>query len=51
MNSGTLTFGPTDTTMQVTVLVNGDTTYEANETFTVELSNPTLAGLHHRRRR
>ena len=40
MNSGTLTFGPTDTTMQVTVLVNGDTTFEPNETFTVELSNP-----------
>jgi hypothetical protein len=43
-NSGTLTFGPTDTMMQVTVIVNGDTKYEADETFTVELSNPTVAG-------
>ena len=42
--SGTLTFGPSDTTMPVTVLVNGDMKYENNETFTVELSNPTIAG-------
>ena len=40
--SGTLTFGPAETTMQVTVLVNGDTTIEPDETFTVELS-----GAHH----
>ena len=38
-----LTFGPTDTTMQVTVLVNGDTTFEANEAFTVHLSNASGA--------
>ena len=38
-NNGTLTFGPTDTTMQVTVTVNGDTTPEPNETFTVHLLN------------
>ena len=44
MNSGTLTFAPNQTMMQVTVLVNGDTTYEGDETFTVELSNPTVAG-------
>ena len=42
--TGTLTFGPSDTTMPVTVLVNGDTKYEGNETFTVELSNQTVAG-------
>ena len=36
-----LSFGPTDTTMTVTVLVNGDTTPEPNETFTVHLSNAT----------
>ena len=39
----TFTFGPTDTSMQVTVLVNGDTTYEANEAFTIHLSNATNA--------
>ena len=38
-NSGTLNFGAADTTMQITVLVNGDTAFEANETFTVHLSN------------
>ena len=42
-NSGTLTFGPTDTTMQVTVMVNGDTTVEPNETFTVHLSGEVNA--------
>jgi CSLREA domain-containing protein len=42
-NSGTLTFSPTDTTMQITVLVNGDTTYEANDTFFVNLLNPVNA--------
>ena len=31
--SGTLTFSPTDTTMQVTVMVNGDTIDEDDETF------------------
>jgi len=41
--SGTLTFGPTDTSMTVTVLVNGDTIFEANETFTVHLSNASDA--------
>lgn len=42
-NSGTLTFGPADATMQITVQVNGDTTVEPNETFTVQLSNPNGA--------
>ena len=36
-NTGTLTFLPADTTMQITVLVNGDTTAESDETFTVQL--------------
>jgi CSLREA domain-containing protein len=43
MNSGTLTFGPTDTTMQITVLVNGDTTFEPNEAFNVHLSDEVNA--------
>ncbi|MBV9497134.1 MAG: IPTL-CTERM sorting domain-containing protein [Acidobacteria bacterium] len=37
----TLTFLPGDTTKQVTVNVNGDTLFEPNETFTVNLSNPS----------
>ena len=42
-NSGTLNFGPTDTTMQITVLVNGDTNFEPNEAFTVHLSGAVNA--------
>ena len=38
-NNGTLTFAANETTKQITVLVNGDTTYEADEAFTVHLSN------------
>ena len=38
-NNGTLTFNPGETTKTVTVLVNGDTLDEANETFFVNLSN------------
>ena len=38
---GTLTFGPGETTKIVTVLVRGDRKREANETFAVNLSNPT----------
>jgi CSLREA domain-containing protein len=41
--SGTFTFHPADTTMTVTVPVCGDTTYEANETFFVNLSSPDEA--------
>ena len=41
--SGTLTFNPGDTTKTITVLVNGDTLNEANETFFVNLSNPVNA--------
>ncbi|MFL6209445.1 MAG: Calx-beta domain-containing protein [Pyrinomonadaceae bacterium] len=42
-NSGTLNFGAADTTMQLTVLVNGDTQTESNEAFTVHLSNASGA--------
>ena len=42
-NSGTLTFASGDATMQITVLVNGDTTPEVDEVFTVQLSNPSNA--------
>ena len=39
----TLTFLPADTTKQVTVFVNGDTTFEPEEAFTVHLLNPGSA--------
>src|SRR6266545_6970622 len=39
----TLTFAPHETSRQVTVLVNGDTLDEADETFFVNLSNPVNA--------
>lgn len=38
--SGTLTFAPGETTTTVTVLVEGDTVQEPEETFTILLSNP-----------
>jgi CSLREA domain-containing protein len=41
--SGDLTFTPGQTTRNVNVIVNGDTIYEPNETFTVTLSNPDHA--------
>ncbi|MBI5733083.1 fibronectin type III domain-containing protein [Candidatus Jorgensenbacteria bacterium] len=41
--SGTLTFTPGETTKSVTVAVNGDTTYETDETFSVVLSSPSNA--------
>ena len=41
--SGTLTFNPGETTKPVTVLVNGDTTFEQSESFFVNLSSPTNA--------
>ena len=41
--SGTLTFAAGQTTKNVTVSVNGDTEIEPNETFLVELTNPTNA--------
>ena len=42
-NTGTLTFNPGETSKQLTVLVNGDTTVEPDEAFTVHLSNPVGA--------
>ena len=41
--SGTLTFPPGVTTQTITVNVTGDTAVEPNETFFVNLSNPTNA--------
>jgi ribosomal protein L35AE/L33A/urease beta subunit len=41
--NGTLTFNPGETTQQITVLVQGDTVGEANETFAVNLSGATNA--------
>ncbi|MFY3383922.1 putative Ig domain-containing protein [Paracidovorax sp. MALMAid1276] len=41
--SGTLTFTPGQTALTITVLVNGDTQPEANETFFVNLSGATNA--------
>ncbi len=43
--AGTLTFAPGVTSQKVNVAVTGDTTVEANETFTVKLANPTNATL------
>jgi urease beta subunit len=40
-NRGTLTFAPGESAKTVTVLVNGDTTVEPNESFTVDLTNVT----------
>jgi choice-of-anchor C domain-containing protein len=42
---GVLTFAPGETSKTVTVRVNGDTTLEPNETFFVQLSDPTHATL------
>jgi hypothetical protein len=41
--SGTLTFAPGETTKTITVPVVGDTVYEPDETFSVDLSNPSNA--------
>jgi hypothetical protein len=43
--SGTLTFAPGSTSLQVTVLVNGDTLVEPNESFYVNLSGATNASI------
>ena len=43
-NDGTLNFAAGDLTETVTVTVNGDTTDEANQTFNVDLTNPTTTG-------
>ncbi|RME23858.1 MAG: DNRLRE domain-containing protein [Candidatus Zixiibacteriota bacterium] len=42
---GTLTFTPGITVQTVSVLVNGDVQHEPDETFLVNLSNPTNAGI------
>jgi CSLREA domain-containing protein len=42
-HSGTLNFTPAQMTQQITVLVNGDTTNEPDEAFTVHLFNPVAA--------
>jgi hypothetical protein len=39
--TGTLTFSPGQTSQQISVPINGDTTFEQNETFTVTLSSPS----------
>lgn len=43
--SGTLTFNPGETSKSVAVVVNGDNIDETNETYFVNLSNPTNAGI------
>ena len=43
--SGTLSFAPGQTQQTITVLVNGNTVVEPDETFYVKLSNPTNATL------
>lgn len=42
-SSGTLTFNPGETTKQIVVSIVRDTVIEPNETFSVNLSNPTNA--------
>src|SRR5207247_1441888 len=46
-NSGTLNFAANETTKQITVLVNGDTTFETDEAFTVHLSAAASATISH----
>jgi Ca2+-binding RTX toxin-like protein len=41
--SGTVAFAPGDTSETITVNVNGDTTFEPDESFFVNLSNPQFA--------
>jgi uncharacterized repeat protein (TIGR01451 family) len=41
--NGVLTFSPETTNQTVSVIINGDLQVEPNETFTVQLSNPTNA--------
>jgi hypothetical protein len=41
--NGSLTFNPGDTTKTIPVTINGDVSFEPDETFTATLSNPTNA--------
>lgn len=43
--SGTLTFAPGETSKTIAVTVNGDSTFESNETYFVNLSSPSGATL------
>ena len=43
--SGTVTFADGETTQTIAILVNGDTTVEGNEDFTVTLSNPSVGSV------
>src|SRR6185437_9804386 len=43
--SGTITFPPGTTFRTATVLINGDVTIEPDETFLLNLSNPTNAAI------
>src|SRR5439155_1583740 len=43
--TGTVSFAPGQTSQTVSVSVNGDTTHEADETFTVDLSNPANSAI------
>ncbi len=43
--SGSLSFGPGETTKTISITVNGDTKFEGNETFVVNLSGATNAGI------
>jgi uncharacterized repeat protein (TIGR01451 family) len=43
--NGTLTFNPGETSKTITVVVNGDTIYELDEVFVVNLSSPVNATL------
>ncbi len=44
-NSGTLTFNPGDLTKQIPITINGDTTFEPNDFFFVNLTAPINATL------
>jgi glucose/arabinose dehydrogenase len=43
--SGTLTFNPGQLSQSISVTINGDTTFEPNEAFNVNLSSATNAGI------
>ena len=43
--TGTLTFAPRETTKTITIVVNGDSKKEANETFYLDLSGLSSNGL------